>query len=313
MLIFFACYVSVIAQAVPLYFCTAANEVYFNNLINLIGSIHKTNFDNLVEIAVYDLGLTEEQKNILSHIQKVTINTIEQTNPDILTWYEYAGRKCLGHYAWKPVVIKQALDKFPYVVWLDAGTVVLRSLDHLFAYIKENGYFLATIGDDPDEQGNCTHNVRWGMTEYVKNKFGMGSSEKQWILNKEILLGGVIGASRGAGYDTFFMQLYELAKDIRNYQDDGTTPFGYTGRHDQTLMSILAYGSGMKVHLQDRKQMVPMQLVVQGKEYPLYITWDYNYVNYNNHTHIYNCRHDLSLFNEHVQYLHWIDNGYAAR
>jgi hypothetical protein len=34
--------------------------------------------------------------------------------------------------------------------------------------------------------------------------------------------------------------MYELSKDIKYFIDEGTTPYGYTGRHDQTLFSIYA-------------------------------------------------------------------------
>ena len=43
------------------YYCTAANSDYFKILLNLIGSIHETNFDKLGGIAVFDLGLTEDE------------------------------------------------------------------------------------------------------------------------------------------------------------------------------------------------------------------------------------------------------------
>src|SRR5271170_46995 len=45
----------------PQYYCTAANSDYFGPLLNLIGSIHDTNFDKVSAIAVFDLGLTEDQ------------------------------------------------------------------------------------------------------------------------------------------------------------------------------------------------------------------------------------------------------------
>src|SRR5439155_21284257 len=50
------------------YFCTAADSSYFTHLLNLIGSIHKISFDQLGEIAVFDLGLHQEQVEELNKI-----------------------------------------------------------------------------------------------------------------------------------------------------------------------------------------------------------------------------------------------------
>jgi len=57
------------------YYCTVADEKHFYMLLNLIGSLHKNDFDNLKEIAVFDLGFTDQQKQILKNIKKVEIYT----------------------------------------------------------------------------------------------------------------------------------------------------------------------------------------------------------------------------------------------
>ena len=55
------------------YFCTACDSRYFDNLLNLIGSIHAVSFKQLGEIAIFDLGLTDEQKDHLYSIQKDSV------------------------------------------------------------------------------------------------------------------------------------------------------------------------------------------------------------------------------------------------
>lgn len=84
-----------------MYFCTTADERYFPLLINLIGSIHKVNFDELGEIAVFDLGFTEQQLDELHCIEKVRVYNVELTHPDLL---KPNSRLKRGWYAWKPVV-----------------------------------------------------------------------------------------------------------------------------------------------------------------------------------------------------------------
>src|SRR5436853_448814 len=57
----------------PLYFCMAADHKYYQCLLNLIGSIHRFNFDDTAAIAVYDIGLTAQQKEQLRGIEKVEV------------------------------------------------------------------------------------------------------------------------------------------------------------------------------------------------------------------------------------------------
>lgn len=73
------------AQHNPIYFCTAADSRYYWQALNLIGSIQKLHFKELGEIAVYNLGLTDEQRSTLNRIQKVKVYEVEKTNPDIIT------------------------------------------------------------------------------------------------------------------------------------------------------------------------------------------------------------------------------------
>ena len=103
--------------------CTAANAFYFQPLLNFIGSLHKVNFDDLHTLMVYDLGLTEEQLNYLSLIDKLEVHKVREVHPDILkpVMVFPNGKTVPGWYAWKPVVIKQSLEKVPAVLWIDAG------------------------------------------------------------------------------------------------------------------------------------------------------------------------------------------------
>lgn len=276
-----------------LYFCTASDFKYFDNLLNLVGSIHKTNFEHLKEIAVFDLGLTEKQLFELSKIQKLNVYKIEKVHPDIIKPFTITGfgKVVPGWYAWKPVAIKQALDMFPYVLWIDAGTTVLKPLNNLFRYIKQNGYFLSTIGDNI-LNGEFVHSIKWQTKRSLIEKFELNRPHRKWILNQEAINASLIGVSKKA-IDEFIKPLYELAKDIKNYEDDGTTPEGFgTARHDQALLALLAYTKGLKILRLDFTQTCPIYLNINAREIPFNITWNRSYVC--DKTDIYCSRLDLS-------------------
>ena len=125
-------------MSIPMYYCTAIDDRHLPLLLNLIGSIHKFHFDQLEEIMVYDLGLSKESKEKLENIQKLNIYEIEKLNPQILEDLQTdEHRHVKGLFSWKPVVVKDALDKVPYVLYLDSGTTLLKPIDILFKHIKK--------------------------------------------------------------------------------------------------------------------------------------------------------------------------------
>lgn len=232
----------VFAKAVgPYYVCTCADSTFFPFLINLINSVHRYNFDQLGELAVFNLGLTKDQVSELSRIEKISVHEVEQTHPDLFKHFDTRPdrvKRVRGWYAWKPVALKQALELFPYMVYMDSGMMVLGPIDELFEHIWKHGYLLTGSG----------WSIKWMTTKHVIKIFDLLSSERNWILDESVesLHGAFFGLTREWKND-FIMPLYELAHDLRHFMDDGTTPNGFgTGRHDQTLFSIQARLLGME-------------------------------------------------------------------
>lgn len=214
-------------------FCTVSDDKHFPLLLNLIGSIHKHNFNQLKEIMVYDLGLKEEYLNTLKNTKKLKIYKIEETNPYIFKDIQTdQNRYVKGLFSWKPVIIKQALDLYEEVLYIDAGTVLLKPIDNIFKHINQNGYLFF----------DCGHSIKWMTTKSIIEKFELQGEKNKWLLNEDTLGvdAGLQGISRKV-YNEYVVPMYELSKDINNFVDDGSCPNGWgTGRHDQTLFSILA-------------------------------------------------------------------------
>lgn len=226
------------------YYCTSADSRFFNLLLNLIGSIHRYNYDDLGEIAVFDLGLTKIEKLILSKIAKVTLHQLDRTNQLILEPVVTApnGRKVAGAFSWKPVAIKQSLEIFPYVLYLDAGLSVMDHLGDIFDYIIENKYFFISSGP---------HNIADRITNYVVENL----LEKDFPLLKEFvlkettksMLAGVQGVSKDL-YNSYVAPMYEYSKDFYLFHDDKTAKLGWgEARHDQSVFSIVMYANDYKL------------------------------------------------------------------
>ena len=258
-------------EAIPHYYCTAADERHYVLLLNLIGSIHKNDFADLAEIAIFDLGLSSTQKNYLSAVKKVRVYAVELVHPDLLTYFVTSpqGRKVRGWFAWKPVVIKQALDLFPYVLYLDAGATVLHSPQNLFKHIIQQGYFLIDTGP---------HAIAERATKTVISKLidPLLPAQKTLLLNPQTLMisPGLQGLSRMV-YDSYVLPTYMAAKDLTLFADDGTCPLGFgAARHDQPVFSIYAYLNKLHIHPQGWANVL-----VDGALVKQHIHWDRREIN----------------------------------
>jgi hypothetical protein len=170
----------------------------------------------------------------------------------------------------------------------------------LFKHIKHTGYFLGTIGNEQDN-GVFRNPLKWCTTQYLIEKFNLKDPENAAILDNECIMGNLFGATHASSH-LFADKLYELAHDIRNFHDDGSTGGGFgSGRHDQTLISILGYLHKLTVHKQDYTQANPIMLTVAQDQYePFYITWHPDYVTKD--THLYSSRGDARGYDAYIRY-----------
>ncbi|MDB6081737.1 MAG: uncharacterized protein JWO53_1009 [Chlamydiia bacterium] len=277
------------------YYCTVADERHFTALMSLIGSIHKHDFEHLDEIAIFDLGFTAEQKMQLEKIEKAKVYAIEKVHPDLFTYFQTSpeGRSVRGWFAWKPVVIKQALDMFPYILYLDAGTLVLNSPDNLFKHIKQNGYYLMEIPP---------HSIEGRITKPVIEKIilKLPQDQQEALLRPDTFMidAGFQGISR-VFYQNYVFPMYELAPDLTLFEDDGSSKMGFgAGRHDQTLFSIFAHVGKFRLNSQGWTE-----LQVDGNNVPFHIHWHREYLN--DQTCIYRSRDDCNFGGDKTTFIQW--------
>lgn len=289
--------VSFACADLPHYYCTPSDARHFHLVKNLIGSIHQVDFEHTGQIAVFDLGLTQVQRNELLTMQKVNVYNVQMVHPDLLTYFKThpKGRQVRGNFAWKPVIIKQALDLFPYVLYLDAGSTVLKPLDELFLHITTHGYFLLSCAQA--ETCKVKNRITKTVVDYFYTK--LSAAEMDMILsdNSYFIDAGLQGLSRSMLQD-YVMPMYHLAANIGLFSDDGTALYGYgEGRHDQTLFTIFALCLGLKINLEG---YVPLN----GEESATaHIHWHPDFVNRD--TIIYRSRHDIRFNGGRTQFIRY--------
>lgn len=206
--------------SIPHYYCTPSDERHYHLLKNLIGSIHHADFKNLEQIAVFDLGLTTQQRAELATMQKVKVYDVLMIHPDLLTYFitNPYGRSIRGYFAWKPVIIKQALDMFPSILYIDAGSTVLKPLDELFEHIHTKGYFLLSCS----KTANC--NLANRLTQPVITTIvAKRTAQEQvcaWSKDTYMIDAGLQGISRALMH-SYVLPTYGHALNLDLFKDDG--------------------------------------------------------------------------------------------
>lgn len=233
-------------------FVTATDTEHYSWTLNLIAGIHRFHKEPH-EIAVFDLGLTEKEKHHLHELAYVNVYEVEKTHPRILEKFVVnpEGKIARGLYSWKPVVLKQASEKFPYFFYVDSGISIKGPFTLLFAHLYENGSFFI----------DCGHTIDRMTTKTLREHFHLREKQNTWILKEPGLSAGFQGISPDLR-ESYIEPMYKLAFDLSYFQDDGSCPKGFGwARHDQALFSIQAKRLHLPVH---KGQQINLQ--IDGKK-----------------------------------------------
>lgn len=204
---------------------TATNSPYYDSLLTLIASIHKTSLDIVDQIFVYNLGLTESEINKLIKIHKVTV--INFSDKDKASHPKFLEPKS---YVYKIHCIRFAQYLGNNILWIDSGAMFLKSCDVIFQKIKKEGIFL--VGDI-HKNSNYTHN---NCIEIMNASYNEINDYQLWA--------GLVGYCVSGSYKIFIEEAYSYAM-IPGCLDGNQQ----NHRHDQSILSILA--SRFKVIRQD--------------------------------------------------------------
>lgn len=236
-------------------FATATDTEHYAWTLNLVASIQRYHERSLEKIAIYDLGLKEEERAHLNSLASVEVYDIERANPAILEKFvvNKKGKIARGWYSWKPVAIKQAMDMFPSFFYLDSGVTVVGPMDCLFEEVNERGYFFI----------DCGHSIERMTTKPLIEKFKLRDPQNKLVLKQKGISAGIQGLSKRL-YDSYVMPIYRLSFDIANFEDDGSCPKGFGwARHDQTLFSIQA--RLLSFHINEVVRSGTLQLMSCGR------------------------------------------------
>jgi len=131
-----------------------------------------------------------------------------------------------NNYAFKVYAIDHIIDKgYSKILWMDASMLPIKNIDSVFDIIEEQGYFFQFGG---------WNNNQW-TNEKAKEYFGTDNGDMM--------------AACCFGLDFEHDKTVEFWANVKQAMNDGIFHGSWDNhRHDQTVMSILAYKMGMPLH-----------------------------------------------------------------
>jgi FkbM family methyltransferase len=123
---------------------TACNRPFFDALIVLIESLYRKSFEDFYQVHVYDIGLTESQRDELASIPRINIIDMPDREKTEAYIKSYAFKIDMMHLA--QYHIQTNLDK-TLLLYLDAGVLVNKSLAGVWKFILRNDSYIADMSD----------------------------------------------------------------------------------------------------------------------------------------------------------------------
>jgi len=195
----------------------------------MIGSVYRHGESAVDRVLVYNLGLTDWEKQRLNHVRKVTVLEF----PDYVRDF-YEGYLTPKQYAWKPCCIKEAGNDGDLVFWLDSGIACLRNIREIYEEIDHEHIFL--VGNSNN------HPVRTHLSPECERAMRVTEEEK----DAPMISAGIQGYKVNGFYQDYADEAFHWSQVKEAVHGSHANH-----RHDQTVYSILAYRHGLSDSLHD--------------------------------------------------------------
>ncbi|KAG1652377.1 hypothetical protein FOA52_005563 [Chlamydomonas sp. UWO 241] len=170
---------------------TGASSGFFDRMRNMVGSLHV--WEPHQRLLVYDLGFSQRQ----------VAEMLCWRNVEVLPFpfADYPAHVAdVTNYAFKALVIKEALKGNDAVLWIDSGLELRAPIDTLRTALSHDGHVAALQEDAIGEP-------MYTMTRPMAQWFGLGS-DAQWrdVAQVQFCAGGLQGFVRGSDAEALVLQ-----------------------------------------------------------------------------------------------------------
>jgi hypothetical protein len=207
---------------------TGASSRYFDSLLTLLTTTFATSAAPIDGVVVWDLGLRRYQRWVLSDLDGVELVGLPaRARWPYADWGDPA--RFRESYAFKPFALLRTGFPGDTLLWLDAGVAVLGDLTPVFEMTERDGVFL--VNNPPH------HNKRW-TSEACAAVMGATVAELEAQQTESNIVGIRVGGKWQSVLDEWLTYSTQPAAFVGSRQSH---------RHDQTVLSILAFRRGMPV------------------------------------------------------------------
>lgn len=210
------------AQPSDLVVLSYAGESYFRGLSELAASLRY--WAPHARLVVYNLGLREESMKLMDQWSNLLAIHWREGFPDSIPMHARVGKV----YAWKPIALAEAVQRYGKILMFDGGTCIRGPLDPLERILEQTGNFVAW-GQDADMMQK-SHPKSFEWFNYSKDEFIGGPS----------FGGGTQGyLYPSEAYGRVVRPMLSCAMNASCIQPVGSGLSNH--RYDQTVLSILSY------------------------------------------------------------------------
>jgi hypothetical protein len=181
---------------------TTCNELYAEVAATLVASVHRTSFELVDEIVLYDLGLTGRTRARFMRMEKVTVRDFPPAAYRVFREFMEGGKH--GYKLWIFDEARLFAEPGDAVLWMDAGCALMRSAEPIFDTIERLGVF--AVRQDLDE-GDRTQQ-RWTTGRALEL---MEAADDDRISRQ--VCGGVFGWVSGGRYQSLVDQCFAWSLD----------------------------------------------------------------------------------------------------
>lgn len=205
---------------------TGASANHSRSLSQFLDSV--TVHEPQTRCVVYDLGLTDEQRDVL--LRKTATGPFEYRRFDFAKYPAHFDiRVNTGEYAWKPAIIREiAAEHCGQIIWCDAGNILLGPLTMAREAIRRFKIY------SPASSGDIE---RWTHPGCLR-AFGIGAGRP--ILKMQNRNGAFLGFDAADAEVRKFIGVYFQCAELKQYiAPPGSSRENH--RQDQAVFSILYY------------------------------------------------------------------------
>lgn len=204
---------------------SASDYTHYESSLNLFKSL--TKYEKNAKLVFYDLGLKDFQKKEF----KQNFKDVEYIDFNYSLYPKFLSERDsdnkLGWYGWKPLIIKECIDKYgKNTLWLDSGCIITKRLNLIRKCLNVKGIYVASsVGK---------------IHEWTHQKSIRALKLPKKYLNKSNYAGGLVGFNPDKKNSINLLNEWiNFAMNKEALFPEGSSRKNH--RHDQSILTMLIY------------------------------------------------------------------------